>query len=84
MNGPGMEALARCGGCGHSGEEHRDPVSCTAPICTCTGYFSADRILPHGADAEAVRLPVEAVMVTTNVGLGRDLATDRLRSWKVS
>lgn len=73
MKRPGMGGLARCGGCGHSGEEHRDPVSCTVPICSCTGYVSMDRILPHGADAGAVRLPVEAVMVTSPAGFGRDL-----------
>lgn len=53
----GKEALARCGGCGHSGEKHRDRLSCTVPICTCTGYFSMDRILPQGADTVTVRLP---------------------------
>ena len=57
MKGLGKEALARCGGCGHSGEEHRDGLSCTVPICTCTGYFSMDRILPQRADTVAVRLP---------------------------
>ena len=64
MRGLGKETLARCGGCGHSGEEHRDRLSCTVPICTCTGYFSMDRILPRGAQSVAVRLPAQGVMVT--------------------
>ena len=72
MKGLGKEVLARCGGCGHSGEEHRDGLSCTVPICTCTGYFSMDRILPQGADAVAVRLPAEGVMVTSPSGFGTE------------
>jgi hypothetical protein len=84
MKGLGKEALARCGGCGHSGEEHRDGLSCTVPICTCTGYFSMDRILPQGADTVAARLPAEGIMVTSPSRLGRELTADRLQSWKVS
>lgn len=71
MQGLGIEALARCGGCGHSDETHRDRLSCTVPLCTCTGYFSMDRILPQRADAVAVRLPAEGVMVTSRCGLER-------------
>jgi hypothetical protein len=84
MKGLGKETLARCGGCGHPGEEHRNRLSCTVPICTCTGYFSMDRILPQGAQAVAVRLPAQSVMVTSTSGSGRESSVDQLRSWEVS
>ena len=72
MREPGSEALIRCGGCGHSRQEHRNDDTCIVPVCTCAGYLSMDRVPFPWTGREGTWFPAGNVMTRSHSGLGTD------------
>lgn len=47
-----IEALIRCGACGHARLDHPDRAPCIVTICPCREFLPMDRIVPTGLTSE--------------------------------